>query len=254
MPTLNFVTRTAIVVLAACLLLALVLLLLLNEPSASGTNDHPTTTTSCPTDNGLQPNGGTYKSTTTTTMCPPPSTTSTTEAPTTTSTTESPSTTSTTNAANQTLLSLRAVVINRFGGTATTADFDLFANGPVRISGVTGNPAVTRALVPAGTYNLSDVEDALAEATDPYATSGWDCSGSADTTPESVTLDTGEVAVCTVVFSDAPAPSGGTAVAPTPTGSSSTGAAGSPSQGFTTFGTVPPGQPGAGEIITNGGG
>lgn len=163
--------------------------------------------------------------------CPGGTTTTTTEGPTTTTTTEGPTTTTTTEApGNQTLLSLRAVVINRFGGTATTADFDLFANGPVRISGVTGNPAVTRALVPPGTYNLSDVEDALAEATDPYATSGWDCSGSADTTPESVTMDAGEVAVCTVVFSDAPAPGGtsapGGAGSPSATGTSGSGSGG----------------------------
>ena len=250
MPTLRTVTRTGIAAVAFLGLIALVLLLAVGHASG-GDYGHPTTTTtSCPT---IQPNG-VDKSTTTTTMCPPPSTTSTTEPPTTTSTTESPSTTSTTGSPNVTLLSLRAIVVNRFGGTAGPGDFDLFANGPVRISGITGNPTVTRANVPPGSYNLSDVQDALAEATDPYSASGWDCTGSADTTPSSVTLDAGEDAVCVVVFSDAPAPSGGTAVAPTPTGSSSSAGGSSPSQGFTTLGTVPAGQPGAGEIITNGNG
>ena len=251
---INTAARAVMAVIGVIVLVTLAVILLGGGPASGGDYGHPsTTTTTCP---GIQPNG-VEKSTTTTTSCPPPSTTtSTTEGPTTTTTTGGGSTTTTTEAGNRTLLSLRAIVVNRFGGTAGPGDFDLFANGPVRISGVTGNPAVTRALVPPGSYNLSDVQDALAEATDPYSASGWDCSGSADTTPSSVTLDAGEVAVCTVVFSDAPAPSGGTAVAPTPSGTSSSGSASSApgSQGFTTFGTVPPGQPGAGEIITNGGG
>lgn len=141
---------------------------------------------------------------TTTTTQPPPTTTTT--VPPTTTTTAPPPTTTTTAVSVNPLLSLRAIVNNRFGGKATPADFDLFANGPVRISGVTGNPAVTRALVPPGTYDLSDVQDALAEATDPYTTSGWDCSGSEASTDASVTLTGDEVAVCVVVFSDSPAP------------------------------------------------
>jgi hypothetical protein len=118
----------------------------------------------------------------------------------TTTTTIQPTTTTTTTLPNLTLLSLRAIVI---GGPATPADFDLFASGPLDISGVTDSPAVTFAIVDPGTYALSFSEDAL--AMDPYTASGWDCTAAASTTPESVTLDAGEDALCVITFTEAAA-------------------------------------------------
>ena len=108
---------------------------------------------------------------------------------------------------NRTILTLAARVI---GGPATVADFTLDANGPVSLSGITNRPGVTLRVVPPGFYALSFREDAL--AMDPYTASGWDCRGSAETTPESATLDAGEDALCVITFTET-----GTTVPTTPT-------------------------------------
>ena len=244
---------------AACL--AGVSLLGLNMASAgAGQNGYPTTTTyphhKPPPTSTTYPHQTTttypHQTTTTfpveTTTTAPEETTTTAPEETTTTLPEETTTTlpgettttlpgvTTTTAPGQirTLLSLRAVVI---GGPATPADFDLTARGPIDISGITDNPRVTRALVDPGTYALGFIEDA--RAMDPYTNSGFGCVGSADFTPVSTTLDAGEAAICTIVFTEAATT--GTTVPGTPAPTGSTPA----SSGTTTGGTVAVLAPGA---------
>ena len=151
-------------------------------PMTTTTRPHETTTTKPPMTTTTQP-------ATTTTMAG----TTTTQA--TTTTTQPPETT-TTEQPNLTILTLAAQVN---GGTATLADFDLFANGPVSLSGITDSPGVTFAVVPPGFYGLSDTQSPLA-VSEAYSSSGWDCVGTAETTPSSATLDAGEDALCVITF------------------------------------------------------
>jgi hypothetical protein len=76
-----------------------------------------------------------------------------------------------TNTATQAHLTLRKLVDNAAGGTAAPGAFQLAADGPVDLSGVTGSDPVTLEAVPAGTYTLSE-----SPATTPgYDASGWVC-------------------------------------------------------------------------------
>ena len=170
-------------------------------PPTSTTYPHQTTTTYPHQTTTTQPQE-------TTTTVPEETTTT---LPEETTTTVPGVTTTTTPGQIRTLLSLRAVVI---GGPATPADFDLTARGPIDISGVTDNPRVYRALVDPGTYALGFIADRLAN--DPYTNNGWGCVGSADFTAESTTLDAGEAAICTIVFTEA-----ATTTPTTPTGHTS---------------------------------
>ncbi|WP_110589871.1 DUF11 domain-containing protein [Microbacterium suaedae] len=92
-------------------------------------------------------------------------------------------------------LTLIKQVINDDGGTATTADFTLTAEGPLTISGVTDDPEITDAMVAAGDYALSEVE------LDGYAAGSWSCEGGS-LEGSTVSLDNGESAVCTIVNDD----------------------------------------------------
>ncbi|WP_159586537.1 DUF6923 family protein [Chelativorans xinjiangense] len=101
----------------------------------------------------------------------------------------------------QPTLTLQKTVINDEGGTATASDFTLSADGPVTIEGAMGDPAVTDASVPAGTYTLSESSDVLG-----YASSEYSCSvdGGAAVDGNSLTLANGESAVCTITNDDSP--------------------------------------------------
>ncbi|WP_265516762.1 DUF6923 family protein [Nitratireductor luteus] len=101
----------------------------------------------------------------------------------------------------QPMLTLQKTVINNEGGTATASDFTLSADGPVAIEGVMGDPAVTDASIPAGTYTLSESSDVLG-----YASSEYSCSidGGAAVNGNSLTLANGESAVCTITNDDSP--------------------------------------------------
>ncbi|WP_197517238.1 hypothetical protein, partial [Microbacterium karelineae] len=92
-------------------------------------------------------------------------------------------------------LTLVKEVVNDDGGTADTADFTLSASGEVTITGVTGDPEITDAMVSAGTYDLSEIE------VDGYSPSAWTCEGGSQD-GSAVTLANGESAVCTIVNDD----------------------------------------------------
>ena len=84
----------------------------------------------------------------------------------------------------------------RRGGAAPTA-WLLRAAGPTTISGATGSPAVTNAVVPIGSY-------VLAESGGPpgYRSFGWTCTGAA-VSADTVTVVLGATVVCTIVNSPA---------------------------------------------------
>ena len=78
-----------------------------------------------------------------------------------------------TNTAVAPTLTLVKTVTNTSGGTAQPTDWLLSATGGVTIQGPVGDPAVTNAVVPVGSYTL-------AEAGGPggYTASAWACTGS----------------------------------------------------------------------------
>ena len=95
-------------------------------------------------------------------------------------------------------LTLVKQVVNDDGGTAVATDWTLTATGPTRVSGPSGEPAVTAVPVSAGAYVLS-------ESTTPgYAASAWSCVGGT-LAGASVTLALAESATCTITNDDVPA-------------------------------------------------
>ncbi len=92
-------------------------------------------------------------------------------------------------------LTLVKVVDN--GETGATTDPEawiLTAVGPTPgISGVTGDPAVTRVPVDAGSYDLAE-----SEGPEGYRASSWVCTGASDSTVDSVELGVGDNARCTI--------------------------------------------------------
>jgi uncharacterized repeat protein (TIGR01451 family) len=91
-------------------------------------------------------------------------------------------------------LTLVKQVVNDNGGTLTPTDWTLTAAGPTPISGA--GSTSSDAGFSAGTYVLSEVGPAN------YAASGWVCVGSGVQTGDSVTLDPGESATCTITNDD----------------------------------------------------
>ncbi|MEO9197131.1 MAG: hypothetical protein ABI206_00135, partial [Antricoccus sp.] len=79
------------------------------------------------------------------------------------------------------------------GGTAIPTDWTLTATGPSTITGLTGSGTVTNAVVPVGTYTLSE-----SAGPDGYTPSDWTCTGGASTTATTVTLALGQSATCTI--------------------------------------------------------
>jgi uncharacterized repeat protein (TIGR01451 family)/LPXTG-motif cell wall-anchored protein/fimbrial isopeptide formation D2 family protein len=95
------------------------------------------------------------------------------------------------------LLTLVKEVVNDDGGTAADTDFTLSADGPTPISGVSGEDAVTTVPVTAGEYALGETGPAG------YAPGDWGCDGGA-LAGSSLTLEVGDVVVCTIVNDDLP--------------------------------------------------
>ncbi|MFC6491041.1 DUF6923 family protein, partial [Nitratireductor sp. GCM10026969] len=98
------------------------------------------------------------------------------------------------------LLTLEKQVTNDDGGTLTTDDFTLSADGPVTISGVSGSADVTDAAVPAGTYTLSETNQPGYTASDYVCT----VDGGTPVSGNSITLANEQVAVCTITNDDEP--------------------------------------------------
>lgn len=96
------------------------------------------------------------------------------------------------------VLTLSKTVTNDNGGAAAVADFTLAAAGPTAISGTSGAPSVTGALVNAGVYTLSETGAAG------YAAGAWNCTAGS-LSGNSLTLTPGQNALCTINNNDSPA-------------------------------------------------
>ena len=88
-------------------------------------------------------------------------------------------------------LTLVKTVTNDNGGTASETDWDLTATGPSTITGSTGDPAITDALVTAGSYTLSEAGPVG------YAPGAWLCTGGA-VSGAVVTVPVGADVTCTI--------------------------------------------------------
>lgn len=91
-------------------------------------------------------------------------------------------------------LTLQKKVINDDGGTATESDFKLGASGVSSISGFSGDEEITDATVAPGAYTLG-------EGGPSGYTGTWSCTG-ATLTGTTLTLNTDDDAVCTLVNDD----------------------------------------------------
>ncbi|WP_213602061.1 prealbumin-like fold domain-containing protein [Pseudoxanthomonas japonensis] len=100
-------------------------------------------------------------------------------------------------------LTLIKTVTNDDGGTQPATAWTLSASGPTPISGTTGSAAVTNAAVNPGTYTLS--ESALPAG---YSAAPYSCAinGGAPVSGNSVTLATGDSAVCRIHNDDVGTP------------------------------------------------
>jgi uncharacterized repeat protein (TIGR01451 family) len=81
------------------------------------------------------------------------------------------------------------------GGTRTFADFPLTATGPTTITGVYPASTITNAIVPTGTYTLSETTQS------DYTAGSWSCiknPGAIVTTGASIVLASGDSAICTI--------------------------------------------------------
>ncbi len=95
-------------------------------------------------------------------------------------------------------LTLVKLVTNDNGGTTATTTWTLSGDGPTDISGVSGSGAVTNAIVSPGTYNLSE-----SGGPSGYSASSWVCTGTGTQDDgDTVSLDAGESATCTITNND----------------------------------------------------
>jgi len=88
-------------------------------------------------------------------------------------------------------LTLTKSVNNTGGGTAAATDWTLSATGPTSISGSTGSPAVTNAVVSPGTYTLGE------SGPSGYIPGAWSCTGSG-LTGSSLNLAPGDNVSCSI--------------------------------------------------------
>ena len=88
-------------------------------------------------------------------------------------------------------LTLTKTVDNTGGGTALATDWTLSATGPTTISGSTGAPAVTNAVVSPGTYTLAETGPTG------YTASAWSCTDGT-LTGNSLVLAAGDAASCSI--------------------------------------------------------
>src|SRR4029077_14293391 len=85
------------------------------------------------------------------------------------------------NTAIRPTLTLIKTVANQAGGTAVVTDWTLSATGPPPITGLSGQPAITRAPVNAGTYTLPEANGPAG-----YTASPWICTGATSSTGTTV--------------------------------------------------------------------
>ena len=97
-------------------------------------------------------------------------------------------------------LTLIKDVVNDNGGTALPTDWQLSADGPTPITGVSGDSSITSAPVTPGTYDLSETGGPAG-----YDASDWTCTGATGSAATTVTLADGDDATCTITNDDTPA-------------------------------------------------
>ena len=98
-----------------------------------------------------------------------------------------------TNTAIAPTLTLIKVVDNgTTGADATATDWTLTADGPVTLSGATGDATITAADAKIGSYDLSEAGPSGYDATD------WTCTGATSSTATSVDLSLADEATCTI--------------------------------------------------------
>jgi hypothetical protein len=97
-------------------------------------------------------------------------------------------------------LTLVKRVVNNDGGTALLTDWQLSADGPTSVTGVSGDSSITSAPVTPGTYDLSETGGRAG-----YDASDWICTGATTSTATSVTLADGDDVTCTITNNDTPA-------------------------------------------------
>ena len=91
-------------------------------------------------------------------------------------------------------ITLVKTISNNNGGNALVTDWTLKAeNASKTITGKVGDSSITNAIVPAGTYTLSELNGPSG-----YLASGWNCTGATSTTSTSVTLASGQNVTCTI--------------------------------------------------------
>ena len=94
-------------------------------------------------------------------------------------------------------VTLQKTVINDAAGTAVPGDFTLTASGVDTISGVNAAPGITDQPVHPGSYVLTEVN------LPGYLPSPWTCVGATVTGGDTITVASGDNAVCTIVNDDA---------------------------------------------------
>ncbi len=100
----------------------------------------------------------------------------------------------------QAQLTLEKDVTNDHGGTAVDTDWTLTATGPETITGSEGDASITDAIVDDGTYTLSE-----SGGPSGYTEGSWTCTGDGTQSGSQITLEPGDVAVCTITNDDDPA-------------------------------------------------
>ncbi len=105
-----------------------------------------------------------------------------------------------TNTAIPPTLTLVKQVHNTSGGTAVPTDWFLTAADDVTITGHSGDQSITGAVVPVGSYNLSE-----SGGPGGYDGSAWSCTGASGSDRTSVQLHVGDAATCTMTNTDKPA-------------------------------------------------
>ena len=92
-------------------------------------------------------------------------------------------------------------MVNDNGGTAVETDWTLSADGPTRVSGVEGDPAITNAPVDPGDYTLAETDGPAG-----YTATVWTCQNAAGdpvtVTDATVPVALGDNLTCTITNND----------------------------------------------------
>ena len=97
----------------------------------------------------------------------------------------------------QQLTLIKEVDNEEFSGTSKVSDWTLTAtnsaDASIKAEGLTGDPAVTTANVPVGSYALTE------SGPEGYEAGSWSCTGTGEQSEANISLDMGQQATCTIV-------------------------------------------------------